>query len=290
MATTVRSAGYARSCWTVPIRGIWPDSGPRSWALRRSSGIQAGSRWSRHHMVSGFRSRALPAPMTALRRGAERSLSCTSTSWSVTSPLLTTASWHWAGCSSKSTCLPGLALVASRSRGGSTGILRATHSVSLSADRRLGRKRTPCGQKRARLDGTLALPRLAGDVKPLAPSSLGVLRGNGDKPGSDLLPPHSCDNEGWQGGTRGPPIPGIVDEASEITPISRADPSHAVLVNLGLPVVVKDLVAESLACTPDRLMQQSRREGLVQVVMVSVWCPALVGIVTSLPRLVCTTV
>lgn len=42
--------------------------------------------------------------------------------------------------------------------------------------------------------------------------------------------------------------------------------------------------------TPDRLMQQSRREGLVQVVMVSVWCPALVGIVTSLPRLVCTTV
>jgi hypothetical protein len=36
------------------------------------------------------------------------------------------------------------------------------------------------------------------DVKPPAPSSPGVLRGNGDKPGPDPLPSHSCGNEGVQ--------------------------------------------------------------------------------------------
>lgn len=59
-----------------------------------------------------------------------RSLSCSSPSWSATSPLLTTASWHRVRCLPKSTSLRGLALAANRSSGGSTGILPPTSSVS----------------------------------------------------------------------------------------------------------------------------------------------------------------
>jgi hypothetical protein len=84
------------------------------------------------------------------------------------------------------------------------------------------------------------------DVKPPAPSSPGVLRGNGDKPGPDPLPPHSCGNEGVQQERVDGPSQATFDEAKQVTPFPRAGPAQAVLVYLGAPVVVKDWVAKRL--------------------------------------------
>jgi len=84
------------------------------------------------------------------------------------------------------------------------------------------------------------------DVKPPAPGSPGILRGNGDQPGPDPLPPHSCGGKGVQQERVDGSIPGNVDEANEVRPFPRADPAQAVLVNLGPPVAVQDWVTKRL--------------------------------------------
>ena len=129
METMGRSAGYARSCWTVLIRRAWLASGPACSAGSRSSGIRAGSRLSRPRMVSGCRSR-VPVPGPVPQPGAGRARWCISTFWSAISPLLTNGLSPRVGSSPGSTSRPVVAPAGSWCGGAFTGTPQATHSVS----------------------------------------------------------------------------------------------------------------------------------------------------------------
>jgi len=83
-------------------------------------------------------------------------------------------------------------------------------------------------------------------MQPLAACRLGLAGGHGDQPGTDPVMLGAFGYQGVENEGVDPPVPGDVDEAHEAFGVPGADPAQAVLPDLRHPVVVQDLVVESL--------------------------------------------
>jgi hypothetical protein len=84
------------------------------------------------------------------------------------------------------------------------------------------------------------------DVQPLAARRPGFAGGDGDQPGTDPVMLGAFGHQGVENEGVDTPVPGDVDEAREAVGVPGADPAQAVLGDLRDPVVVQDLVVESL--------------------------------------------
>jgi hypothetical protein len=84
------------------------------------------------------------------------------------------------------------------------------------------------------------------DVQPLAACRPGLVGGDGDQPGTDTVVLGTFGYQGVEDEGVDASVPGDVDEAGEALCVPGADPAQAVLADLRHPVVVQDLVVESL--------------------------------------------
>jgi hypothetical protein len=73
-----------------------------------------------------------------------------------------------------------------------------------------------------------------------------LLHGDLDQTGSHALAVQPCCDEGVEDKRMDAAVPGDVDEADKAVSFPRAHPAQAVLVHLTPPVIIQQLVAETL--------------------------------------------
>ncbi len=113
--------------------------------------------------------------------------------------------------------------------------------TALEGDDARGRRREPTGIKVERSQLFVEV-----DVQPLTPGGAGLIDGKGDHLGADPMTPGSRRDERVDDEGVCRSVPRYVDEADELLAVSSTDPAQAAPIELTLPVIVKEAMAEAL--------------------------------------------